>query len=248
LSLAALKASLALWQRRVTARTKLYVKARQELDEARAKDTHPRQALVDRLEMRAKQLGEAQKNVERRQKQIAAKQKGNVRRPHEVIKRSVVCQSSRNGVKPSLIVLHDTEGGNVPNSTKDLQGLGDYFDRLSTQASSNVAVDSDGYSAQYVPDKAKAWAQAAYNPQALSIEQIGFMTQKSWPEAQLKKTAQYIAYWSKTYGIPITYSTSHGVCEHKNLGAKGGGHLDCGPTYPFDRVLSLARDYADNGW
>jgi len=33
----------------------------------------------------------------------------------------------------------------------------------------------------------------------------------------------------------------HGCCEHINLGAGGGGHVDCGPGFPIDYVLDLAR-------
>jgi hypothetical protein len=38
------------------------------------------------------------------------------------------------------------------------------------------------------------------------------------------------------------------VCQHSDLGAAGGGHHDCGPGYPFDRVLAMARDLKQNGW
>lgn len=244
---AALKASLALWRRRYTARVKLRSVARQDLLEAREMDLHPRQPLIDRKILRETQAEDAKKMVRRREDQLAAKGKPKVRRPYERIKTSVVNQSSRNGVTPRLIVLHDTEGGNVPGIV-DLQGLAAWFDRPAAQASSNVGVDAEGNAAQFVPDARKAWAQASYNPQSLSIEQIGFASQESWPEAQLRKTAKYIAFWSKKYGIPIVKSTSLGVAQHSDLGALGGSHKDCGPEYPFNRVLAMARDYAENGW
>ena len=56
MSLAWLKASLALWRRRVRARKKLLARARQDLYEARAADVHPRQHLVDRAALREAQL------------------------------------------------------------------------------------------------------------------------------------------------------------------------------------------------
>lgn len=244
---AALKASLALWRRRYAARVKLRAHARQALLEARDAGTHPRQALVDLKVLREQQADEARRMVEERERQIAAKNSGRVRRPFERVKMNVACQSSRNGAKPTLIVLHDTEGANLPGIA-DLEGLGAYFDRPSTQASSNVGVDADGNSALFVPDAAKAWAQMAYNPVALSVEQIGHASQQDWPERQLRKTAQYIAYWSKKYGIPITQSTKLGVCQHRDLGAAGGGHVDCGPSYPILHVLELARGFAVDGW
>jgi hypothetical protein len=36
----------------------------------------------------------------------------------------------------------------------------------------------------------------------------------------------------------------HGVCQHVDLGAAGGGHHDCGSAYPFEAVLAMARDRA----
>ena len=93
-----------------------------------------------------------------------------------------------------------------------------------------------------VPDEAKAWTQAAFNSVALSIEQIGFASQTTWPDEQLRNTASWVAHWAKRWDIPLVRSTTLGVCEHVDLGAAGGGHHDCGGAYPFDRVIALARD------
>jgi hypothetical protein len=245
---AALKASLAVWKRRLAERKRLLAAAKQELLEARSADVHPRQAFIDKVALREHQVKEADNTVKRRLDQIDAKSKGSVHRPAERISTNVRNQSSRNGVKPSIIVLHDTEGANIPNSIADLQGLASWFNNPTAQASSNVGVDSDGYSAKFVDDSAKAWAQAAYNSKALSIEQIGFAVQKTWPEAQLNKVAMYLAYWSKKYDIPLVHSTTNGVCQHRDLGVAGGGHHDISETYPLDRVLAKAKEYRANGW
>jgi hypothetical protein len=247
LPLAALKTSLALWRRRYNARLKLRAVARQDVLEARDADVHPRRALVDRQILREQQTQEALDRIRVLERKIAAKQRGRVRRPFERVKMDVACQSSRDGARPRLIVLHDTEGGNIPG-VQDLRSLGEFFDRITTQASSNVGVDAEGISARYVKDGAKAWAQAAFNPQSLSIEQIGFASQTVWPAAQLRKTAQYVAYWAVRYEIPLEHSTEHGVCQHSDLGVAGGGHRDCGPRYPFGQVLAMAREFATEGW
>jgi N-acetylmuramoyl-L-alanine amidase/Putative peptidoglycan binding domain len=162
--------------------------------------------------------------------------------PNVVLKTNVACQSARSS-PITLIVLHSTEGQNVPGSAKDLQGLAAFFDRLSTQASSHVATDSDGQSARMVPDSRKAWTCAGYNSMSLNIEQIGFAAQGEWALAELKETARWIAYWHRHHGIPIRHSTSFGVCQHVDLGAAGGGHVDCGPGYPEEKVLELAEGY-----
>lgn len=172
--------------------------------------------------------------------------------PHAVVRHNVACQSDRHGSPLLLIVIHDTEGGNIPHSARDLAGLGDYFDRLSTQASSTVAVDEDGQSARYVPDERKAWAQAYYNPWALSIEQIGFATD-DWnsakKEKQLQEVARWIALWNKRFDIPIRAGavtvdgriTKSGVKQHRSLGNLGGGHHDVSHDYPMAKVLQYAR-------
>jgi N-acetyl-anhydromuramyl-L-alanine amidase AmpD len=167
-----------------------------------------------------------------------------VRRPYERVKMNVRNQSSRNGTTPNLIVIHDTESHNVPGDG-DLKAIGNWFDNPAAQASSHVCVDAEGRSARYVPDERKAWHVAAFNSGSLGIEQIGVATQTFWPDAQLKKVAKYVAYWSKKYGIPI--DEKH-VRTHASLGTAGGGHHDPGTHYPMDTMLHHARYYARRGW
>lgn len=185
-------------------------------------------------------------------KKSAAKRKKPAGRkyPNVRVRRNVVCQSDRtSGIR--LIVLHDTEGANLPG-IRDLEGLGAYFDRSATQASSHVANDAEGNSARYVPDSRKAWHCAAFNSASLGVEQIGFASQTHWPEAQLRETARWIAYWSRKHGIPIQKGavsgsavTRSGVLRHSDLGAAGGGHHDPGPAYPLTHVLNLALKFRE---
>jgi N-acetyl-anhydromuramyl-L-alanine amidase AmpD len=174
--------------------------------------------------------------------------------PNVVVRHYSPCQSERDSVPLDLIVLHDTEGANIPNSISDLAGLGDFFGEIGTQASSHVATDGDGNSARFVSDRRKAWHCMAYNSASLGIEQIGFVSQtratwmRNW--RQLRETARWIAYWSHKYGIPIRRAsvsngavTRAGVTRHMDLGIIGGGHVDPGANYPFNRVLWLARAY-----
>jgi hypothetical protein len=155
-------------------------------------------------------------------------------------------QSSRNGVKPRLLVLHTTESHNRAG-VGDLQGLAAWFDNPAAQASSHIGNDAEGNDIRMVPDEAKAWTQAAFNSISLSIEQIGHASQTSWGRAQLENTARWLAHWSRKYDIPLVRSTTRGVCQHKDLGAAGGGHHDCGPNYPLADVLRMARTFAQQG-
>lgn len=170
--------------------------------------------------------------------------------PRVVITRHSPNRSSRNGVRPRLIVLHSTEGHNQPGSSGDLAGLASFFASPAAQVSSHVATDSDGMSGVFVRAQDKAWHCAGYNSLALGVEQIGFAAQGSWAPDEIKETARWVAKWSKDWGIPIQHGAVSGggvarpgIVTHKDLGIIGGGHVDPGPAYPVDRVLHLARRY-----
>lgn len=193
----------------------------------------------ERLKVYEATVKKRSRMVQTAKKFIARAKSQSVREPANVVRRSPN-QSSRGGVKPAIIVLHTTEGSYA--------GAVSWLQNPKSQGSSNVVVSAKGESTRLVDDDAKAWAQADFNPQALSIEQEGRAAQTSWPDAQLQTVAKWIAYWSKKHGIPITHSTTRGVCQHKNLGQAGGGHVDCGDAYPEAKVLALARGYAKNGW
>jgi N-acetyl-anhydromuramyl-L-alanine amidase AmpD len=165
------------------------------------------------------------------------------------VRRATSNMSSRNGVKPQLIVLHSTEGSNV-TGLGDLTGLGSWFATKSAQVSSHVATDAEGNSARFVADENKAWHCARYNSLSLGIEQVGRASQASWAEPQQRETARWMAYWSRRYGIPLQKGavangvvTRPGVVRHSELGPLGGGHSDPGTAYPLHEVLSFAHHY-----
>lgn len=171
-------------------------------------------------------------------------------KPHVVIRRHTPNQGQRAGARPQLIVLHSTEGSNIPNSSADLRGCCAYLCRAIVEASSHVIVDGDGFSARLVPDERKAWTQAHYNPVSLSIEQIGHAGSEHWTRDEIRECARWIAHWAKKYAIPIDVGsvnngkvTRSGVVTHKMLGALGGGHVDPGDRYPLQPCLRLARFY-----
>lgn len=167
-------------------------------------------------------------------------------------RRIVGNQSSREGGRPKLIVLHTTEGSD--DAPTDLLSLASWFNNPSSQASAHVATDKEGYSVRMVDDEQKAWSVCSYNPYTLNIEQIGFsaFSRDDWfkRDKQLIATARFCAYWSKKYGIPLRHGLASritlaiyksGVVQHKNLGIVGCGHVDCGAGYPQRYVILMAR-------
>jgi hypothetical protein len=154
--------------------------------------------------------------------------------------------SSRGGAGVRLIVLHTAEGA------RTIESLGGYF-QGNVSASSHVGADDKANTVgEYVHRDNKAWTQSDFNSVAVSIELCAFA---AWDTAEwnrhpnmLDNCAKWIAEEAAHYGIPITRLTAsqaqgsgRGVCQHVDLGARGGGHHDCGSGFPMDRVLDMAR-------
>lgn len=174
------------------------------------------------------------------------------RPPQTDLTRIVRNRSSRGGVVPKIIVIHTTEGHNRPGVV-DLESLAGWFDNPAAQASSHLGIDGEGNTIRMVPDGEKAWTQAALNPPALSIEQVGFAAtaEDDWYRlyhAQLFDVARWVEWWGRTYSIPLrrarTLGSSvvrAGIATHEQLGSSGGDHHDPGKGYPVDYIILLAR-------
>jgi len=250
--------TVAEWKKLVAMRRDLELRARhsfaeaqEQLEEAAAAKLTTKQAAaiaadraLNRLYNRHKLLLAAERGL--KQAKVTA-----ISAPKLNPERTVISPnwSSRGGNRPRLIVLHITVSHNRPG-LGDIDAILGWFGQERSQCSSHIINDRDGNDARCVWDANKAWTQAAFNPIALAIEQIEFSagrTRTEWlkeSRKQLDNTAAWVAKWSVAYGIPLKESTTNGVCEHRTLGAAGGGHSDCGPGYPMDYVLRQARQYA----
>jgi hypothetical protein len=156
--------------------------------------------------------------------------------------------SSRGGASVRLIVLHTAEGA------RTIESLGSFFGSSSAGVSSQVGADDKVNTVgEYVSRANKAWTQGNFNPIATSMELCGFAswTRDEWLNNHgnmLANCAAWIAEEAAHFGVPITKLTpaqaqgsGRGVCQHIDLGAAGGGHVDCGSGFPYDHVLDLAR-------
>jgi hypothetical protein len=155
--------------------------------------------------------------------------------------------SSRGSSSVTHIVVHTAEGALTYES------LGHYFESPSAGVSSHVGIDDTaGVIGEYVRRDGKAWTASNANPWSVQAELCGFAEwdRDTWMRhlTMLVNTAEWIAEESAAYGIPIddidaiaTDPDAYGVCQHNDLGAMGGGHWDCGPGFPVDYVLDLAR-------
>jgi len=159
--------------------------------------------------------------------------------------------SSRGGATVRLIVLHTAEGATT------IESLGNFFASSSSGVSSHVGADDKaGVIGEYVKRGSKAWTAADFNPVAVQIELCGFAkwSRDVWKKqhaTMLDNCARWIAEESKALGIPIVKLSSsqaqgsgRGVCQHADLGSRGGGHWDCGSGFPIDDVIAAAKNYA----
>jgi hypothetical protein len=155
--------------------------------------------------------------------------------------------SSRGGAGVRLIVIHTAEGATT------IESLGSWFQNRSGQVSSHTGADDKVNTVgEYVKRDNKAWTASNANPVAVQIELCAFA---SWSSSEWSKhpnmlanCAAWIAEEAAHYGIPITKLSSsqaqgggRGVCQHADLGSWGGGHWDCGSSFPMDQVLDMAR-------
>jgi hypothetical protein len=157
--------------------------------------------------------------------------------------------SSRGGTPITHLVLHTAEGALT------YQSLGAYFQNPSAQVSSHVGIDDTPNTVgEYVPRvPGKAWTAANANPYSVQAELCAFA---SWNSAtwnshptMLANTAAWLAEEAAALNIPLVLLSAaqaqdpnaRGVCQHNDLGASGGGHWDCGPSFPIDHVIDLAK-------
>lgn len=156
--------------------------------------------------------------------------------------------SSRGGSMVTTIVLHTAEGATTYTS------LGNYFANPASQVSSHVGIDDTANTVgEYVQRSGKAWTAANANPWCIQAELCAFAewdaaTWNAHPQ-MLQNTALWIAEEAAAFGIPLSAlnasqaqnPSTKGVCQHNDLGSMGGGHWDCGPNFPIQHVLDLAK-------
>ena len=167
--------------------------------------------------------------------------------------------SSRNGSGVRLVVCHTAEGA------RSFRDLGGFFASSSAGVSSHVGIDDErGTIGEYVHRGDKAWCQSNFNPQAVCVEMCAAPIASSYPcganwdsaewnrhDGLLQNVADWIREECEHYGLPITklsandaQGSGRGVCGHVDLGAGGGGHWDPGPSFPWTRVMDMARGEA----
>jgi hypothetical protein len=156
--------------------------------------------------------------------------------------------SGRGGVRPTKLTFHTTEGSTTGES------LANWLGNPAAQVSYHAAVDMEaGVVHRFVDSDMKAWAQAQYNEEGLSVAfctpagAAAGWSRETWLSkgAMLDNAAAIGATFAGWYGIPLKELSSGsaqgggvGCCQHANLGPGGGNHTDCGlGRFPMDELI-----------
>ena len=154
------------------------------------------------------------------------------------------------------VVIHTME---YPERPTGAEWCADFFagrnGMTAPKASAHFCIDQDSI-VQCVRTMDVAWHAPGANHNGVGIEHVGYAKQsaKEWEDeaskAVLDRSARLTAKICKEHGIPVRKLTpdelkrgERGICGHHDvtLGFPGPGrtHWDPGPSFPWERYLSL---------
>lgn len=161
--------------------------------------------------------------------------------------------SSRNGYKVRVLAVHTTEGIMRAADLRAWTGWAGSSHASADETGALLAGSGDGF----VDYGRASWTLRSGNPWSENIELCGFA---KWSRADwlsrpklIDACAKWLAARSKARDIPLVKLTPQqyragqsGVIGHHDhtVGYSDGTHWDPGPSFPWDVVLSKARDYA----
>ena len=125
-------------------------------------------------------------------------------------------------IRHSNFFFHRTEG--------NYNGARAWLCDPRARASATAVLKIDGSElTQLVGAQYKAWAQCAFNSFGPSLEIDGFSAQ-GMPDITRDAAALVAAWFCRAYAIPPQWARGgqgRGLVQHHDLGAAGGGHVDC---------------------
>ncbi len=145
-------------------------------------------------------------------------------------------------IRHDLLIAHMCEGGYA--------GSVAWCCRAATQAAPHAFMSEGGEEVtQTVPLQFEAWAECGFNGAGISLEIPG-KTAEGIPQARWRAAALIFGWLCVAYDIPPVWARGgqgRGLCQHHDLGAAGGGHVDCSgvgsPTWiNFVAMVGAARD------
>lgn len=169
--------------------------------------------------------------------------------------------SPRHGSQVELVVVHrwGVRYTSEPAEAHSYVGVVDYFKNPANRASAHVVFPGSAvpeHATQMISWDHMAWAEEAYNPIADEIESAdACWTRRADGVVEdvtgLKVLARIVADRLLRRGLPPVWSHRRGFCRHADLGAAGGGHLEC-PTTDIalwrNFVVMVQREHERGGF
>lgn len=151
-------------------------------------------------------------------------------------------------------ILHETISHDVPKSLDDLTGVARFWNTQRLGYGAHLGIDGDGNTCRYAPDRSITWHTGGRNTGSLGIELVSmkWLDRLKWwlgKPRQMHKTAKWMAYYNKEYGIPLRWDVNKGWSTHY-MQSKAFGttdHTD-GQFLPKKKLMKLAQQYRKEGW
>lgn len=122
-------------------------------------------------------------------------------------------------------------------------GTDSWFHNPSAQVSAHFGIAKDGTVYQWVDTSIIAWAEAAYNDCAISVENEG-QSGEQLTFGQAVALSKLMAWLWDTHKIPlgpITDPAGHGWIGHGQLGVAGGAHPLCPGQPILDQLPTVCK-------
>jgi len=145
-------------------------------------------------------------------------------------------------IKHDLLIAHRTEGG--------YDGARAWLCDVRAGASAQAVLRATGDEiTQLVPMQFKAWHACSFNSRGPGIEIEGF-TATGFSGAVADNAARVFGWLCVAYDIPPVWAkggVGRGLAQHHDLGAAGGGHVDCSAVGSADWLafVDLVKQYRD---
>ncbi len=139
------------------------------------------------------------------------------------------------------IVLHATLGG-TSSAQADFDATVNWFNSPASEVSAHALVGPNGQLWRPVHTDVVAWHAKAANVDHLGVEMAKPHLVDVIGSDILDTAAKLVAGWCHDYEIPLVWSASHGIEEHRNI--PGNDHQDVGGPFDRDDFLARVKRYA----
>jgi N-acetyl-anhydromuramyl-L-alanine amidase AmpD len=148
----------------------------------------------------------------------------------------------RDDTSIDIIVLHKEQGTNGHV----------WFQNPQAQASAHCCIEQDGTIYRSVDDGDTAWHAGKWdvNLRSLGVEHAGYAEHDDVTPQQYEASAQLVAYWAQTYGIPLqhvgggtqgSWTGEPGIVYHYEV-PPPNNHYCPGQTLDMERVIARAQE------